>query len=281
VAPSLAGWTVSQLHARQDGPIVAADGFAEAPPARVASEELSSLAAAEDAYARGLETARTDPVAAREAFREAAQRYEALRQRGIENGYLLYNLANARLGAGELGRAILEYRRAQRLIPGDPALRHNLDYARSQRRSEVAPSGGRALAQALFAWHLRTTTRARFNVFLAGYLAFWIVLSIMIERPNAALRWTGAAMALLWIAAGCSVGAELLRGKSTGDGVIIAQEVVVRKGNGAGFEPQFREPVHEGLELQVLQERGGWYLVKLPNGMTGWVPVESTGLVEG
>ncbi len=242
---------------------------------------VALLAAAEEAYDRGLSLARSEPAAARDAFREAAARYRELAGAGISNGFLYYNLANAELKAGELGRAILEYRRAAMFIPGDPKLRHNLEDARSLRVGEVAPSGGRALGRALLGWHASTTTRFRYNVFLAGYLAFFLLLASAVFRPRPVLRWAAAACALVWLGAGASVVADVLPADRARDAVVLADEVIVRKGNSEGFEPQFVEPLREGLELRVLEERGGWYYIELPNGRTGWIPARSAGLVEG
>ena len=67
-----------------------------------------------------------DPDRARRLFRLAAQRFESIVSAGIVNGRLEYNLANCYLQTGDVGRAILHYRRAQRLIPRDPRLADNL-----------------------------------------------------------------------------------------------------------------------------------------------------------
>ena len=56
----------------------------------------------------------------------AAGLYERIiREGGISNGYLYYNLGNCYLVQGEIGKAILNYRRAERLIPGFGNLREN------------------------------------------------------------------------------------------------------------------------------------------------------------
>ena len=62
-------------------------------------------------------------------FVEAAALYQALADAGAEDGTLYYNLGNACFKAGDLGRAILNYRRAQALLPRDPDVaddRHGL-----------------------------------------------------------------------------------------------------------------------------------------------------------
>ena len=54
-------------------------------------------------------------------------------------------------------------------------------------------------------------------------------------------------------------------------GVTVADQVVVRKGNGDGFSPAFAEPLSQGVEFRVLEERPGWLHIRLSNGKTGWI----------
>ena len=108
------------------------------------------LAEAQEAYDQGVSLLPTDPEAANHSFRTAVRRFQQLVDNGLVNGRLHYNLANAYLQSGELGLAILHYRNAQQFIPGDAKLRHNLEYVRSLRRNQIAPSGQRALAGAFF-----------------------------------------------------------------------------------------------------------------------------------
>ena len=62
-------------------------------------------------------------------YGKAAALFEKLAASGIHNGKLYYNLANAYLKQGKLGKAILWYERAQRLIPGDPDLAFNMNFS--------------------------------------------------------------------------------------------------------------------------------------------------------
>ncbi|MEK7757114.1 MAG: tetratricopeptide repeat protein, partial [Planctomycetota bacterium] len=60
------------------------------------------------------------PDRARQLFRASAQRFSSIAAAGVVNGRLEFNIGNCHLQAGDVGRAILHYRRAQRLIPRDP-----------------------------------------------------------------------------------------------------------------------------------------------------------------
>lgn len=60
------------------------------------------------------------------------------------------------------------------------------------------------------------------------------------------------------------------------EGVIIDQEVVLRKGNGEYYEPQLDGSLAEGVEFRFLETRDDvdgvpWYHVRLRDGKTGWL----------
>jgi hypothetical protein len=242
-------------------------------------QRATILAEAQDAYDRAVATRRSDPEAARDLFRTAAERFGQLADDGIANGPLHYNLANAWLQAGEPGRAILHYRAAEKLDPGNSRVQHNLEHARSLVRSRIAPSGERALGRALLGWHSGTTLRARFAVFAVAWLAFWIVLGVHLFRPRPWWRWLAPLLAVAWLACGTSVAVDALAAGGRLDGVVLVDDVTVRMGNGDGFEPRFEERLHQGVEFRVLERRAGWLRIELPNDMTGWIRADQAGLL--
>jgi len=237
------------------------------------------LSEAREAYNAGLTTVRKDPQQAALSFADAARRFQQLVDEGVVNGRLEYNLGNALLQMGEVGRSIQHSRAAENLIPGDPKLRHNLEYARSLTQSHIAPSGGRALSAALLGWHRNTTIRARFTVFITAYLVFWLLLTVSLVAPRPWWWWPVAATGVVWLACGLSVGADLLGTGHYREGVVLLDDVVVRKGNSEGFEPQFQQPLHQGVEFRVLEQRPGWLSIELPDGKSGWIRADAAGLL--
>jgi tetratricopeptide (TPR) repeat protein len=259
---------------------LAAAGWSQHAAAELSAEQRRViLDEAQALYDRGVAERRADPETAQQAFVDSAARFQQLVDDGVVNGPLYYNLANAHLQAGEIGRAILHYRRAEQLIPGDGRLAHNLDYARSLRRNRIPPSGERALARALLIWHYKTSLTARFGIFSVAYLLFWLVLLLHLFRPAALWRWSAVVLALLWVACGLSVVVDLAHQRGADEGVVLVDDVVVRKGNGEGFEPQFEQPLHQGVEFEVLDRRADWLQIELPDGKSGWIPAGTAGLI--
>ena len=95
----------------------------------------STLFAAErpDAlFARATQLSGTDLPQARESYRLAALGYLADADTAKERGPLLYNAGNAFFLAGDLGRSVAAYRRAEPEMSGSPLLRANLAFVRKQ-----------------------------------------------------------------------------------------------------------------------------------------------------
>ena len=234
---------------------------------------------AQRAFDRGVELRQASPAEAATSFRQAADKFQIIVDSGLRNGRLYYNLANACLESGRLGRAIANYRRAERLLPGDGRVEHNLSYARSLRRDQIETAGQQAFLHTLFFWHYGTSLRLRYVLAVALYVLFWL---LMIARTFVRRwRWRYVLVPVLaaWVVLGCSVAVEAYQQSTSLAGVLAADEVVVRKGNGEGFEPQYKQALHEGVEFVVLERRHDWLLIELPDGKTGWIRADQAEII--
>ncbi|MBN3037894.1 MAG: tetratricopeptide repeat protein, partial [Candidatus Omnitrophica bacterium] len=89
------------------------------------------------AYCDGSEQARSlfyqgNAKYSEEHYEQAIENYEQVLSLGFESGPLYYNLGNSYFKKGYLGKAILNYMRAKKLMPQDADLKSNLAYAQSQ-----------------------------------------------------------------------------------------------------------------------------------------------------
>lgn len=211
-------------------------------------------------------------------YAEAAQGYERLLSRGDINGHVLYNLGNAYLRDGQLGKAILQYRKALLLIPRDGDLKANLAHARSLRLDRLEPeSDARSTLRVLTFWYRGMNLGEFLGAFLALHALFWAVALLRLYRPSEALSW---AFALLLAASALAAGSAALKWRQTlngSDGVVLEKEVQAR----AGFTE--RDTVlfvlHEGAEFTILGEEAGWWKIELADGKKGWIPARSAGKV--
>ena len=203
--------------------------------------------------------------------RKAIAAFEGLIDGGVRNGKLYYNLGNAHFRINDLSRAILNYRRALRLAPGNSRIRENLKYARSKVHDRIETSGKRALARSLFFWHFDTSVKGRTTAAIVCYVIVWVALIIYVFLRRPPLRWLIVAAILLTIALGISCAADhYSRGRRL-EGVVTAEEVELRKGNGLSYEPMYSAPLHSGAEFSVIERRGNWYHIRLNDGKSGWI----------
>lgn len=224
-----------------------------------------------DAYDQALQQRDQSTVDPTGMFRKAARGFEAVLADGVSNGYLQYNLGNAYLQLDEIGKAILHYRRAARLIHADEQLQANLSFARSLRRNQIQASGEKQLWETMFFWHYETSTNVRMAVGLLAYGAFWLLLSFRIFQKRGGMVVAICMLGLLWMSAGASVIVESWQAQNALDGVTIQNDITVRKSNGEASSAAFREMLHEGVEFTILEERPGWYRIRLSDGNSGWV----------
>ena len=237
------------------------------------------------AFERGMEERSAGNAdRAREAFVRASAGFVSIDiEGGIRNGRLYYNIANCYALLGDYGRAILYYRRAERLIPGNRDLRANLAASRLAREDRFESAVSDSLKRSLFFWHYLTSFRARSLVFAVLFVLFWGLMVIRIFLDNAVvstLRW---AVMIVALSLAVSLGLTIREERLAQEGVVLAPEVESRKGGGEGYEAAFTDPLHTGTEFKVLQSRPAgepaWYEVRLRDGRTCWLPVSAVELI--
>ena len=118
-------------------------------------------------------------------------------------------------------------------------------------------------------------TQTRLVLFAAAYLAFWFFAAIRVFSRRPFTSW-GLGVALVFsLLFGFSLLAEVRSAGMKRDGVILAEEVTGFQGDAASYQPSFAEPLHAGTEFRLLEERGAWWRIELPDGRTTWITAAS------
>ena len=245
------------------------------------AEIESAFSDAIAAFDAGNRLMSTDPAAAQAEYEKATLRLEQIiREGGVENGKLYYNLGNVWFQRGDLGRAIVNYLRAAQYMPNNINLQQNLAYVRQQRKDAFEQTETRKVLNTLFFWHYDVPSGIRLRIFTIAFLAFWGFAAARLFYKhgaiNGGLATSGVLAALLF--ASLTVEARSHRAHPTG--VVIAQESVARKGDGDTYQPSFSESLHSGTEFTVLEDRGDWLHASLPDDRTCWLPRRDVALVE-
>jgi len=222
-----------------------------------------------------------DSTRANELYAQAILLYQKIVEQGqIHNARLYYNLANAYFLKEDIGRAILNYRRAAKLDGGDINVQKNLAFARSQRIDTVAVQTERRVLETLFFWHYDTAVQTRFLLACLFFAALCVTLTVMIWVGRGPVTCAVTVVAaILLVCLLTSVTIDSHRRAHTAYGVITAPEIMARQGDGPNYAPSFKDPLHAGTEFELVEQRPGWLHIKLADGSDAWIPDDSAGLV--
>jgi tetratricopeptide (TPR) repeat protein len=212
-------------------------------------------------------------------FAAAADAYADALKHGYDAPALHYNLANAELKRGRVGRAIYEYRRTLRLDPRYEDARANLDYARSLAVDVPPPAADPWILRAFIAIENAVPVREALRVSAGAYWATCLLLALSwlvpVRRRVARIAAVVCGSVLVLALASALLGA--VRDRPGDEGVVLDREVAVRTGPDETSTVLFS--LHEGAEVEVQRRNDPWVEVRISDELRGWVPAESVGLL--
>jgi len=206
-------------------------------------------------------------------FHRAIEAYEELIRNGYGEGVVYYNLGNAYFRDGDLARAVINYRRARRLMPRDAELQENLDYCRTLVIDEVktaaAPGPVQYIIQPLKSYSLNELSAGASALFIVAMLA--ALAAILTAAPRVKVYFKR--ISWLFLAASLVLGAGtgyIIHGeKQTPPAVVLEDRLEVLAGPGDTFSAMF--VLHKGAETTILRSRGEWKQILFPSAGRGWV----------
>jgi tetratricopeptide (TPR) repeat protein len=208
-------------------------------------------------------------------FSDAAGTYEKILASGQTSPNLLFNDGNAEFKAGNLGKAIAAFRRAELLAPRDSEIRANLDFVRKQVQ-------GATISESR--WHDWLGQLTLNEWALLAAIAFWLTFILFVARqirPTLALKLRGATsiLILLTISFGAATGLQAAEHFSRQNAVVISNDVIARSGPFDDAQNAFA--VHDGAELFVLDRHDDWVQVTDGTGKIGWLQMKQVEILPG
>jgi len=206
-------------------------------------------------------------------FDEAIKQYNSILDAGFENGNLYYNLGNCFFKKGELGRAILNYEKARRLIPMDKDLESNYEYACSLIKGESVSSKRSLLLRVLNGVFDKFTIDG-LTIFLS-VLYILILISILFGIFFRNFKKHAFIVAIV-IGLFFVLGTIGLKGKVS---LLNKEAVVIAKIAEVRFEPMDNATtyftLYEGMKVRIIASKDNWYKVRRRDGKSGWVQNDS------
>lgn len=248
---------------------------------RLAAEQVYSLFSQANQFFREANTMADNPETARNLYEKAILNYEKIiSDAKIKNSKLYYNLGNAYFLKEDIGRAILNYRRAQKLDRTDTNIQKNLAFARSRRIDKVEVKTQKRILETLFFWHYDFSIKTKFLITCICLAIVCISATVMLWRgKSAGAVATAVIFGLLTASFFTSVILETRSRAKTISGVITADQVVARQGDGPNYPASFKDPLHAGTEFDLLESRPGWFHIRLLDDSEGWIPDNTAELI--
>ncbi len=197
--------------------------------------------------------------------------YERVLSLGFESGPLYYNLGNAYFKSGSLGKAILNYLRARRLVPKDADLNSNLEYARSQIKGGQVELTRKWFTRMFFdladSFSLDAITLLSAGLYFT--LSALIVLLIVLRKFRRMLTYMCTVVLLILIICAALFFTQFW------ETVVHQQAVVIAQTLDSKFEP-FEQAttfftLSEGESVVIIVSKEDWVKVRRRDGKSGWV----------
>ncbi len=205
-------------------------------------------------------------------YEKAIESYEETLRSGVENGNLFYNLGNAYYKDGQIGKAIWAYEKAKALSPRDGDVTFNLQLLRSllEDKPEVS-SGGMIKLFIQLPGFFTLDELSWGESLLYLLLTLSIIVYLLSFKPGLrrTMKYLFAIFVPLFLICLLLFAARLYELNFKERAIILSRQLDARSGPGDDYTRILT--LHEGIEVEIKQSREGWCLIKLPNGLGGWI----------
>ena len=210
-------------------------------------------------------------------IRSALSLEQAAKDYNLDNGYLYYNAGNGWFKSGNIGRAILNYRKALNRLPSNNNIKNNLELARSEVENHIERIEANPIVKTLFFIHYDLSFQMRVISMIVLLFLTIACASILLFKKHKIIRNVQYILSIILLIFCISI---LIDIGSKEQGVIISPEVIARKGDSEGYDSSFTRPLTEGVEFSLLNERNGWFFIELSDGRTCWIPSDTASLID-
>ncbi|MFO8000209.1 MAG: tetratricopeptide repeat protein [Marinilabilia sp.] len=206
-------------------------------------------------------------------YEKAIEKYEEVIQSGLESANLYYNLGNAYYKTDQLPNAILNYERALLLAPQDRDIRHNLDLAYNQTADDIEQVESFFISEWFRDLRNLNDSDGWAIWSMAAFILFLAALGFYFFGRNIALKKTAFSLALILLITSATTFTfsyyqkEKLENRD--HAIIFASSVNIKSSPDQSGTNLF--VLHEGTKVELLNNLGEWWNVRLEDGSEGWI----------
>jgi tetratricopeptide (TPR) repeat protein len=217
---------------------------------------------------------------AAEDFETAIALYEGLLNEGVTDAMVHFNLATIYDQSGQIGLALLNYRRAQQQTPRDSELSVRISEIQNNRLNLQVEETVIVDRLGTLVSPVMTTTEFTVVGFVLWLIWFGLgTFSVMRLNMRIALRPVLIVFSVVMLAIVVLLGCRLYIEAYRPAAVITAGRVPVLSGPDEGYLELYE--LSEAAELRVTHQEGAWMRIVLPDGRKGWLQRDGVAFVGG
>ena len=211
-----------------------------------------------------------------EKYQDAVNEYTKILNTGYESGAIYYNLGNAYYKLGSIGKSILYYEKAKKIIPGDEDINNNLNLANLYITDKITP-----IPELFYIRYFNSFTNLMspynwLKVFLVLYVMLCLAFCsrILIKKQKVRsflfkLIFLAAFLTVLFLFILLYSFNELNRHDRA---IIMSDKVDVSSSPAEETTELFT--IHEGTKVKLKRTEGKWIEISLADGKVGWITRE-------
>lgn len=210
-------------------------------------------------------------------YLEAIDNYLKIVDQGYESSDLYFNIGNACFKLEDYPSAILYYEKARKLRPNDEDVLFNLGLANTRIIDKIEP------VPELF---LRTWWRGLTNYFdintwamisVSTFILFFILLAFYLLSRITRIRKTAffAGLIVLFFAMFTfAISFQKYRAfHNEKEAIVFTPTITVKSSPNPNSVDLF--VIHEGSKVQIKDQVGEWFEIRIANGSVGWLPASA------
>jgi tetratricopeptide (TPR) repeat protein len=212
-------------------------------------------------------------------FEQAIGKYKEILGTGFESSAIYFNLGNAYFKKGDLGNAIVNYRRAERLDPTDNDISENLAFARNftaiqMEGVELNPVRN-FISVALKPYKLDLLAWVSSGCFI--FLSILLIIRLGFGFKSRILRAGIVAGVTLLLVISMLTTYKYRIDYLTDYAVLVAEDVPIHTGPTEASDIELRGT--PGMEVEIISATGDFFNVLFENKRRGWVRKELVAVI--
>lgn len=207
------------------------------------------------------------------SYGQAIELYEKVLENGYTSAEVYYNLGNAFFKQNNFAAAILNYEKAKKIEPNDEDINFNLKIANNRivDKIETVPElfylqWWNSLIYALTVDQWGWTGLISFFLLLVMALIFLLSRIVWLKKLS---FWFGLLFLLISISTYALANQKFNSFRKDHEAIVFTPTVTVKSSPSESSIDLF--VIHEGTKVELTDNLGDWYEIKIANGSVGWI----------